>query len=202
MKGVQLFKKQSMYRSKAKYGAAALSGAMLAYKNDQFREEVQRLACGPLKANECATAEEQAADLEKIFKESGGMLSQEELMELIMKKKNTLKPLPFEKVGMQYLGVYKQTACEVRDGLNFGAFLPLGNNFQLGGQWQLSNGTGAAFEITSAINNASPTSSQDDVQSAVFKFLSDGSGMVLGSLNLPGGVMCQTQTMFNDATMN
>jgi hypothetical protein len=29
-----------------------------------------------------------AADLDKIFKESGGMLSQEELMEMVMKKKN------------------------------------------------------------------------------------------------------------------
>ena len=55
---------------------------------------------------------------------------------------------------MQYLAMYKQTGCEVPDGLNFGAMLPLGNNFQLGGQWQLSNSKGAAFEITSAINNA------------------------------------------------
>ena len=100
---------------------------------------------------------------------------------------------------MQFLSVYKQTACEVPDGLNFGAFLPLGNNFQVGGQWQLSNGKGAGFEITSAINNATPASTQDDVQSAVFKFHSDGTGMVLGSFNLPYGVMCQTQTMYNDA---
>lgn len=127
------------------------------------------------------------------------MLSQEELVEMVMKKKNTLKPLPFEKVCMQFLGMYKQTMCEVPDGLNFGAFLPLGNNFQLGGQWQLSNGRGAAFEITSAINNATATSAQDEVQSGVFKFLSDGTGMVLGSFNLPYGVSCQTQTMFNDS---
>lgn len=119
-------------------------------------------------------------------------------MELIMKKKNNLKPHPFEKVCMQYLGMYKQTACEVPDGLSFGAFLPLGNNFQVGGQWQLSNTKGAVFELTSAVNNATPSSSQEDVQSAVFKFLTDGTGMVMGSLNLPYGVMCQTQTMFSD----
>lgn len=45
--------------------------------------------------------------MDKIFRESGGMLSQEELVEMVMKKKNTLKPLPFEKVCMQFLGMYK-----------------------------------------------------------------------------------------------
>ena len=99
---------------------------------------------------------------------------------------------------MQFLGLYKQSMCEVPDGLNFGAFLPLGNNFQLGGQWQLSNSKGAAFEITSAINNMKPGMQQDSVQSGVFKFLSDGTGMVLGAFNLPFGVSCQTQTMYND----
>lgn len=100
-----------------------------------MKEKFQTAFMGPTTSYECASAEEQAADLERIFKESGGMMSQEELLELVMKKKNQLKPLPFEKVCMQYLGMYKQTTCEVPDGLNFGAFLPLGNNFQLGGQW-------------------------------------------------------------------
>ena len=36
------------------------------------------------------SAEETAAELDKIFKEEGGMLSQEELMEMVMKRKNTL----------------------------------------------------------------------------------------------------------------
>lgn len=65
---------------------------------------------GATTSYECATTEEveqQAADLEKIFKESGGMMSQEELLELVMKKRNSLKPMPFEKVCMQFLGLYK-----------------------------------------------------------------------------------------------
>ena len=63
------------------------------------------------------------------------------------------KPLQFEKVCMQFLNIYKQQTCEVPDGLNFSVFLPVGQNFQIGGAWQLSNTKGAAFEITSAINN-------------------------------------------------
>ena len=54
---------------------------------------------------------------------------------------------------MQFLQMYKQTTCEVADGLNLSLFLPVGQNFQLGGSWQLSNTKGAKFEITSAINN-------------------------------------------------
>lgn len=53
-------------------------------------------------------------------------MSQEELMELVMAKKSAMKPFSFEKVCMQFLGVYKQTACEVPDGLNFSVFLPVG----------------------------------------------------------------------------
>ena len=41
----------------------------------------------------------------------------------------TRHPQPFEKVCMGYLTSYKHITCEVADGLNFGAFLPLGNNF-------------------------------------------------------------------------
>lgn len=68
----------------------------------------------------------------------------------------------------------------------------------MGGAWHMSNEKGAAFELTTAVNNATPTTTQDQVQSGVFKFLSDGTGMVMGMFNLPYGVSCQTQTMFND----
>lgn len=116
---------------------------------------------------------------------------------MVMKKKNQLKPQPFDKVCMQYLGMYKQQV-EIADGLNMSAFMPLGNNFQLGGAWHLSNEKGAAFELTTAINNATPRSAQEDVQSGQFKFLSDGTGMVAGAFNLPYGIVCATQTMYND----
>ncbi len=90
MKGAFLIKKYSMHKSNARFTAAGLTGAALAYGNKEFREKLQTTLAGPLTSHECATAEEQAADLEKIFKESGGMMSQEELMELVMSRKNRL----------------------------------------------------------------------------------------------------------------
>jgi hypothetical protein len=38
---------------------------------------------------------------------------------------------------------------DVLDGLKIDIMAPLGNSFQLGGQWNLSNSKGANFEITS-----------------------------------------------------
>lgn len=70
--------------------------------------------------------------------------------------------------------------------------MPLGNQFQLGGQWTLSNTKGASFELTTSINNStgSPYQSPDDVQSGVFRFASDQTGMVMGNFNMPYGVTC------------
>ena len=82
--------KCSKIKSRARFATAAFTGTALAYQNEDFRENVNKTILGQqLLANECAgSAEEMAADLDKIFKESGGMLSQEELMEMVMKKKN------------------------------------------------------------------------------------------------------------------
>lgn len=79
-------KQTAQYR----FTSAALAGAALAYSNQDFRERLQTIVAGPLTSNECATAEEQAADLDKIFKESGGMASQEELLEAVVQRKHRL----------------------------------------------------------------------------------------------------------------
>ena len=54
---------------------------------------------------------------------------------------------------------------EVVDGLRCSIMAPMGNNFQLGGEWSLSNSKGANFDFTSAINNHSgnPYQSQDEI---------------------------------------
>lgn len=83
MKGALLIKKCTMHKGSTKFAATALTGAALAYSNEDFREKLQAIVAGPLTSHECATADEAAADLEKIFKESGGMISQEELMEMV-----------------------------------------------------------------------------------------------------------------------
>ena len=64
---------------------------------------------------------------------------------------------------------------------------PLGNAFQVGGQWTLSNTKGAAFELTSSVNTSTGSryETQDDISSAVFRFASDNTGMVMGHMNLP-----------------
>ena len=99
---------------------------------------------------------------------------------------------------MQNTGMFKQQ--EAIDGLNLSVMFPLGNNFQLGGQWTLSNSKGANFEITSSVNNASgsPYQSPDEVHNGVFRFSTDQTGMVMGAFNLPWKVQMQTQIMFND----
>jgi len=58
---------------------------------------------------------------------------------------------------------YKQ--CDVVDGLRCSIMAPMGNNFQLGGEWTLSNTKGANFDFTSAINNhsGSPYQSHDEI---------------------------------------
>lgn len=90
MKGAFAIKKYALNHGNSRFAAAALSGAALTYTNKDVREKLRAIVSGPLTLNECATAEEQAADLEKIFKESGGMISQEELMEMVMAKKSAL----------------------------------------------------------------------------------------------------------------
>lgn len=111
-------------------------------------------------------------------------MDQHDMMEMMMNKNNSLKPYPFEKL-MQNTAAFMQQ--EAVDGLNLNVMFPLGNNFQLGGQWTLSNSKGAHFEITSSVNNASgdPYQSHDDVHSAIYRFSTDGTGMVMGAFNLP-----------------
>lgn len=90
---------------------------------------------------------------------------------------------------------------EAVDGITMNVQFPLGNQFQLGGAWTLSNSKGASFELMTVVNNHSgnPYQGQDEVQSAVFRFNSDTTGMVMGNFNLPYKISCQTQTMFNDS---
>ena len=59
-----------------------------------------------------------------------------EMMELMMMKKKDMKPFPYEKL-MQNTAMFKQH--EAIDGLSLNVMLPLGNAFQLGGMWTLSN---------------------------------------------------------------
>ena len=77
---------------------------------------------------------------------------------------------------------------------------PLGNQFQLGGDWKFSNSEGASFELLSSINNSTgnPNQQPDEVQSGVFRWASDNTGMAAGNFNLPWGLTFSTQTMFSD----
>jgi hypothetical protein len=54
------------------------------------------------------------------------MIDQHEMMEMMMNKKDSLRPYPFEKI-MQNTAMFKQQ--EVVDGLNLNVMFPLGNNF-------------------------------------------------------------------------
>lgn len=114
-----------------------------------------------------------------------------------MSKRDTLKPYPFEKL-MQNTAMFKQH--ETVDGAAINVMFPLGNQFQLGGLWTMSNTKGTLFEMTSSINNhnGSPMMPADEVQSMVFRFASDSTGMVMGNFNLPWKWVCQAQWMFND----
>ena len=128
------------------------------------------------KVNECqgsADAQAAADDLQKIFEEGAQAgLSQEELMEMMMEKRSSLKPFPFEKL-MQNTAMFKQH--EAVDGVSLNTNFPMGQQFQLGGTWTLSNSKGASFEMVSSINNSSgsPYQSQDEVHQMVFRFASD-----------------------------
>ena len=118
-------------------GSASLSPIMM--KNRDFYDRI--LLNNEKTKNEChdmkTHMEEEAANLDKIFDESGHMLDPHEMMEMMMNKgKDNLKPFPFEKI-MQNCTIFKQH--EAIDGLNLTVMLPLGNNFQMGGQWMLSN---------------------------------------------------------------
>lgn len=87
------------------------------------------------------------------------MMDQHEMMEMMMKRsKDNLRPFPFEKV-MANCGGFKQ--FEAVDGLKVNIMLPMGQLFQLGGEWTLSNSKGPSFEFTSVVchqsgNNPNP----------------------------------------------
>lgn len=108
-----------------------------------------------------------------------------------------MKPYPFEKI-QQNCALFKQH--DSIDGLSVNVMMPLGNQFQMGGEWKFSNSKGSSFELMTSINNSNGNPRQDpsEVQSGVFRFASDQTGMVLGNFNLPYNVILQTQTMFND----
>lgn len=52
-----------------------MATAVLAYKNESVRDMIQDFTFAQDRIGECASAEEQAAELDKILKESGGMIS-------------------------------------------------------------------------------------------------------------------------------
>lgn len=77
------------------------------------------------------------------------MMDQHEMMEMMMKgSKDKLRPYPFEKI-MGNVGGFKQ--FESIDGLKVNIMLPMGQLFQLGGEWNLSNSKGPSFEFTSVV---------------------------------------------------
>lgn len=126
------------------------------------------------------------------------MMDPHEVMEMMQNRgKKTLKPFPFEKVQNNTASFMQHEAI---DGLNLNVMLPLSNNFQVGGQWMLSNSKGANFELTSSVNssNGNPYQNPDDVQSAVLRFCTDQTGMAMGNFNLPYGLVFQSQVMFRD----
>jgi hypothetical protein len=84
----------------------------------------------------------------------------------------------------------KHPAGEANDGVTVSMMAPLGNQFQLGGDWKFSNSDGASFELTSSINNSTgnPNQQPDEVQSGVFRWASDNTGMAMGNFNLPWGL--------------
>ncbi len=95
---------------------------------------------------------EEAQNIDKIFEQDGSMMDPQEMMEMMMNKgKNSLKPLPFESI-MSKLQIFKQH--EAVDGISINLNMPMSQQFQLGGQWILSNTKGSSFEVTSAVNNA------------------------------------------------
>jgi len=57
------------------------------------------------KVNKCDAAEDADA-LSKIMEEGGGMMDQQEMMEMMMQRKNQLRPYPFEKL-MQNAAMFK-----------------------------------------------------------------------------------------------
>jgi len=81
------------------------------------------------KVNECHVDEHAMQDaeaLQKIFEEGGqgGTMDPHEMMEMMMEKRQTLKPFPFEKL-MQNTAMFKQH--ETVDGVAMNVMFPLGN---------------------------------------------------------------------------
>lgn len=127
-------------------------------------------------------------------------MDQQEMMELMMNRgKAQLKPHSFEKIAAN-CAMLKHPQGEVNDGVTVSMMAPLGNQFQMGGDWKFSNRDGASFELTSSINNSTgnPNQQPDEVQSGVFRLASDNTGMAMGNFNLPWGLTLSTQTMFQD----
>ena len=81
-----------------------------------------------------------------------------------MAKKGQMKPYPFEKL-MQNCGAFKQHREETVDGLGLNVMFPMGNQWQVGGQWNMSNTKGGSFEMTSVVTNhdGTPYMTQEDV---------------------------------------
>ena len=90
MKAASFIKRYMAIGSRSQFATVAFTGGALAYSNEVFRDKLKHLLAAQPNCSLCDTAEQQAADLDKILRESGGMLSQEELVDMMMKKKNTL----------------------------------------------------------------------------------------------------------------
>jgi hypothetical protein len=120
----------------------------------------------------------EAEALQKIMSEGEGSMDPQEMMELMAQQRNDLKPFPFEKL-MQNTAMFKQH--EALDGLNMNLSLPLGQNFQLGANWLMSNTKGANFELSTALNNVSPSiQRQEDVSQVQLRYNSDNSASIMG----------------------
>jgi len=159
-------------------------GAMPVFYQHYKRQEPKSNECHSHGVSEHAIADAEA--LQKIFEEGQGMMDPHEMMELMMERRQSLKPYPFEKL-QNNTAMFKQHQGEVVDGLSLNMMLPLGNQFQLGGQWVLSNTKGAQFEITSQVNNHSGNPNQDpeSVQQAVLRYNTDQSASIIGAFHLP-----------------
>lgn len=79
---------------------------------------------------------------------------------------------------------------EVTDGANLEMSLPLGNNFQIGSEWEYSISKGSKVEVSTTINNikGNPTKMPDDMKQGIFKYSSDESALIIGVFKLPFGV--------------
>lgn len=164
----------------------------LSQRTTQDRKQVAE--CAPL------TAEQEAAELQKIMEMEGGNMDQAEMQEIVAKLRGdkSRRPCDFMQCTMPLKSL---TMVQPIDGISFSFGMPLAQRLMPSVRWNFSNKKASEFELTTLLIGPGNPNNEDEASIIQAVSSSAGTLMLMGQCPLFMGIKARLETQFMNPEM-